>query len=286
MRYGYPRVSSNTQDYTAQTDALKAAGCERIFSEKASGKSTTGRREFDKLMRALAPGDIVTVTKLDRLARSSRDLQNILHDLAERCCGFVSLGESWCDTTTEVGRLMMTIMGGIAEFERGLIRKRCEEGIASARTRSSAGPLRSTQASAAALPNVTRPARLWPNSPANMTAAKRRSGGRCNSHRAPPAPICFGPGKRDPGAAKHRRSRPTRGAQKPPWKNPGILRAEFTSVFGSIVDITTSLSIIGPVAKLRASLASGLRLDHKIAWGHGYAPFQSVGNIFEGDLRI
>ena len=76
MRYGYPRVSSNTQDYTAQTDALKAAGCERIFSEKASGKSTTGRREFDKLMRALAPGDIVTVTKLDRLARSSRDLQN------------------------------------------------------------------------------------------------------------------------------------------------------------------------------------------------------------------
>ena len=135
MRYGYARVSSTTQDYTAQVDALKAAGCERIFSEKASGKSTNGRREFDKLMRALAPGDIVTVTKLDRLARSSRDLHNILHDLAERECGFVSLGETWCDTTTDVGRLMMTIMGGIAEFERGLIRKRCEEGIAKAKTK-------------------------------------------------------------------------------------------------------------------------------------------------------
>ena len=80
-------------------------------------------------MRALIPGDTVVVSKLDRLARSSRDLHNILHELQERGCGFVSLGESWCDTTTEVGRLMLTIMGGIAEFERGLIRKRCEEGI-------------------------------------------------------------------------------------------------------------------------------------------------------------
>ena len=135
MRYGYARVSSTTQDYTAQVEALKAAGCERIYSEKASGKSTNGRREFDKLMRALQPCDVVSVTKLDRLARSSRDLHNILHDLQERGCGFVSLGEGWCDTTTEVGRLMMTIMGGIAEFERGLIRKRCEEGIAKAKTK-------------------------------------------------------------------------------------------------------------------------------------------------------
>jgi DNA invertase Pin-like site-specific DNA recombinase len=66
---------------------------------------------------------------LNRLARSSRDLQNILHELQEKGCGFVSLGESWCDTTTDVGRLMMAIMAGIAEFERNLIRKRCEEGI-------------------------------------------------------------------------------------------------------------------------------------------------------------
>jgi DNA invertase Pin-like site-specific DNA recombinase len=133
MRYGYARVSSNTQDHAGQVEALRGAGCERIFSEKQSGKSLGGRQEFNKLMRALAPGDVVTVTKLDRLARSSRDLHNILHDLAQQGCGFISLGEAWCDTTTEVGRLMLTIMGGIAEFERGLIRKRCEEGIARAK---------------------------------------------------------------------------------------------------------------------------------------------------------
>jgi DNA invertase Pin-like site-specific DNA recombinase len=129
MKFGYARVSSNTQDHAAQVEALKAAGCERIFSEKASGKSTKGRPEFAKLMKAVNYGDVVAVVKLDRLARSSRDLQNILHELDEVGCGFVSLGESWCDTTTDVGRLVMTIMGGIAEFERNLIRKRCEEGI-------------------------------------------------------------------------------------------------------------------------------------------------------------
>jgi DNA invertase Pin-like site-specific DNA recombinase len=135
MRYGYARVSSGTQDYAAQVDALKAAGCERIFSEKASGKSTNGRPEFAKLMRALVPGDTVVVTKLDRLARSSRDLHNIVGDLAERSCGFVSLGDTWCDTTTDAGRLMLAIMGGIAEFERGLIRKRCDDGIARAKAK-------------------------------------------------------------------------------------------------------------------------------------------------------
>jgi DNA invertase Pin-like site-specific DNA recombinase len=132
-KIGYARVSSNTQDHSGQIEALKAAGCERIFSEKASGKSINGRREFEKLIRALALRDTVVVTKLDRLARSSRDLHNILHELAERGCGFVSLGEAWCDTTTDVGRLVTTIMGGLAEFERGLIRKRCEEGIARAK---------------------------------------------------------------------------------------------------------------------------------------------------------
>ena len=85
-------------------------------------------------MKDLLPGDVVVVTKLDRLARSSRDLHtNILHELRGLSCSFLSLGESWCDTTSEVGRLMLTIMGGIAEFERDLIRKRCEEGIERAR---------------------------------------------------------------------------------------------------------------------------------------------------------
>jgi len=80
-------------------------------------------------MKDLLTGDIVIVCKLDCLARSSRDLHNILHELGALGCGFTSLGETWCDTTTDVGRLMLTIMGGIGEFERGLIRKRCEEGI-------------------------------------------------------------------------------------------------------------------------------------------------------------
>jgi len=129
MKYGYARVSSKAQDYTAQFEALKGAGCEKIYSEKQSGKSTNGRPEFGKLMKALLPGDTIVVTKLDRLARSSRDLHNILHELEGLSVGFTSLGESWCDTTTDIGRLMLTIMGGIAEFERGLIRKRTDEGI-------------------------------------------------------------------------------------------------------------------------------------------------------------
>jgi DNA invertase Pin-like site-specific DNA recombinase len=132
MRYGYARVSSHGQDYKAQAEALKAAGCEKIYSEKQSAKNTE-RPEFQRLMRALRPGDTVVVVRLDRLARSSRDLANVMHDLTEMEVGFVSIRESWCDTTTKVGRLLMTIMGGIAEFERELIRERCEEGIARAK---------------------------------------------------------------------------------------------------------------------------------------------------------
>src|SRR3954469_9654028 len=97
---GYARVSSNSQDYRSQVAALKAAGCDRVYSEKMSGKSTKGRREFDKLMKALLPGDVVHVVKLDRLGRSTRDLANILHDLDEKGCGFTSLHEGWCDTST------------------------------------------------------------------------------------------------------------------------------------------------------------------------------------------
>ena len=86
-------------------------------------------------MKTLLPGDTVVVSKLDRLARSTRDLANILHDLEQKGCGFVSLRESWCDTSTAAGRLMLTIMGGIAEFERELIRSRCDEGIERAKAK-------------------------------------------------------------------------------------------------------------------------------------------------------
>jgi len=133
MRYGYARVSTSKQDYSIQVEALKAAGCTTICTEKVSGKSTNGRTEFKRLMKALNPGDVVVVCRLDRLARSTRDLLNIVHDLKEAGCGFVSLGESWCDTTTAAGELMLTIMGGIAQFERSLILARTEAGITKAR---------------------------------------------------------------------------------------------------------------------------------------------------------
>ena len=134
-------------------------------------------------MRALVPGDTIVVSKLDRLARSSRDLHNILHELQERGCGFVSLGESWCDSTSEVGRLMLTIMGGIAEFERGLIRKRCEEGIERAKangkqfgrpTALDHGQRRRVAERYAAGETMAELAREY-------DCGKRRSGGRCNS---------------------------------------------------------------------------------------------------------
>jgi DNA invertase Pin-like site-specific DNA recombinase len=135
MKIGYARESSESQDHAAQVDALKAAGCERIYSEKASGKSTNGRPELAKLLKRLEPGDVVMVTKLDRVARSARDLLNIVHDLKDRDCGFVSLGDSWCDTTNEMGRFMLTVMSGIAELERDLIRKRCQAGIERAKAK-------------------------------------------------------------------------------------------------------------------------------------------------------
>ena len=92
-------------------------------------RGTQGRPQLAKLMQAILPGDIVVVTKLDRVARSARDLLNIIHELKERSCGFISLGDAWCDTTNEMGRFMLTVMSGIAELERDLIRKRCQAGI-------------------------------------------------------------------------------------------------------------------------------------------------------------
>jgi DNA invertase Pin-like site-specific DNA recombinase len=136
MRLGYARVSSDNQDYTAQVEALRSAGCDRIYSEKASGKSTNGRPELAKLLKALSPGDVMVVTKIDRVARSALDLLHIVRtELVGRGCGFVSLGDSWCDTTNEMGRFMLTVMSGIAELERDLIRKRCAAGIARAKAK-------------------------------------------------------------------------------------------------------------------------------------------------------
>ncbi|WP_375412982.1 recombinase family protein [uncultured Bradyrhizobium sp.] len=129
--YGYARVSTNGQALDAQITQLEAAGCGRIFREKVSGAKTE-RAELKKLLRALRNGDLVLVTRLDRLARSTRDLLNILARVNNRSAGFRSLGDAWADTTTAHGRLMLTVLGGLAEFERELIRTRTAEGRARA----------------------------------------------------------------------------------------------------------------------------------------------------------
>jgi DNA invertase Pin-like site-specific DNA recombinase len=134
MIYGYARVSSIGQTLDAQLEQLKAAGCEKIFREKATGKHNE-RRELQRLLKALAPGDMVIVTRLDRLARSQRDLLNMLAEFAAKGTGFRSLRDAWADTTTMHGRLMVNILGGLAEFERELIVERTTEGRMRAKER-------------------------------------------------------------------------------------------------------------------------------------------------------
>jgi DNA invertase Pin-like site-specific DNA recombinase len=132
--YGYARVSTNGQDLAAQEAELMAAGCSKVFKEKVSG-AKTDRAELAKAIRTLAPGDVLVVTRLDRLARSTRDLLNVLATIAEREAGFRSLKDTWADTTTPHGRLMLTVLGGLAEFERELIRARTGEGRKRAKDR-------------------------------------------------------------------------------------------------------------------------------------------------------
>src|SRR5262247_2221964 len=132
--YGYARVSTNGQDLGSQEAELMAAGAAKVFKEKVSG-ATRDRAELAKLIRRLEPGDVLVVTRLDRLARSTRDLLNILATIGEHEAGFRSLKDTWADTTTPHGRLMLTVLGGLAEFERELIRARTGEGRKRAKAR-------------------------------------------------------------------------------------------------------------------------------------------------------
>ena len=134
MIYGYARVSTDGQTLDAQREALSAAGAEKVFAETASG-AKSDRAQLARLMQAVASGDAVLVTRLDRLARSTRDLLNILGTLAERGVMFRSLSDTWADTTTPHGRLMLTVLGGLAEFERELIKSRTSEGRKRAKER-------------------------------------------------------------------------------------------------------------------------------------------------------
>jgi len=138
MRIGYARVSTLDQDTSMQEAALKAAGCERIVTETASG-AKTDRPELGRVLRdILREGDTLVVWKLDRLARSVRQLTETIEDLKARRIGFASLTEA-IDTSTPSGMLVFHIMSSIAEFERNLIRERSMEGLKAARSRGRIG---------------------------------------------------------------------------------------------------------------------------------------------------
>jgi DNA invertase Pin-like site-specific DNA recombinase len=127
-------VSTNGQDLSSQEAEVVTAGCAKVFKEKVSGAKTDGD-ELAKVIRRLEAGDVLIVTRLDRLARSTRDLLNVLATIGERKAGFRSLKDSWAGTTTPHGSLMLTVLGGLAEFERELIRARTGDGRARAKAR-------------------------------------------------------------------------------------------------------------------------------------------------------
>src|SRR5260370_34382419 len=131
MLIGYARVSSNEQDTAAQVAALKAAKCELIYREQASG-GRWNRPELQRLLNQLRKGDVLVVWKLDRLSRSLRDVLTIMERLADAKAGFKSLTET-IDTTTAAGRMMMQLVGCFAEFERAMVRERTRAGLEYAR---------------------------------------------------------------------------------------------------------------------------------------------------------
>ncbi len=137
MIIGYARVSTEDQNLDGQIDALKAAGAERIFADKITGTARS-RPELDRLLDQLRQGDVITVAKYDRLARSLRDLLDIVDAIQARGAGFRSLAED-IDTTTPAGRLVFHVFASIAQFERERISERTREGLEAARKRGRVG---------------------------------------------------------------------------------------------------------------------------------------------------
>ena len=131
---GYARVSTDDQELINQRNELQAAGCSRVYAEKITGAQRK-RSELDRLLDHLRPGDVVTVTRLDRLARSTRDLLDIAERIQRAGAGLRSLAEPWADTTTPAGRMVLTVFAGIAEFERCLIIDRTTAGREAAKAR-------------------------------------------------------------------------------------------------------------------------------------------------------
>lgn len=132
MKYGYARVSSSGQDLTIQVEALTKAGCETIRQEKVSGTSVQGREELNTLLEFLRDGDELVVTRVDRLARSIRDLQNIVYDLDKKGV-VISATEQPINTKTSAGKCFLDMLGVFGEFETNLRKERQMEGIAKAK---------------------------------------------------------------------------------------------------------------------------------------------------------
>jgi DNA invertase Pin-like site-specific DNA recombinase len=126
---GYARVSTYGQTLDSQLEQLRAAGCStrNIYREKVTG-ARADRRELNRMLSKLTPGDVVTVTRIDRLARSTFDLFGIVKRIVDAKAQFRSLAEPWADTGTSTGRLMLAVLGGLADVERDLIRTRTAEG--------------------------------------------------------------------------------------------------------------------------------------------------------------
>ena len=131
-KYGYARVSTTDQDLSIQHAALEAAGCITVFSEKMSGTTTNGREELRKLLNVVQEGDIVVITRIDRLARSMKDLQDIVHELKAKGVSLKAT-EQPIDTGTAAGKCFLDMLGVFAEFETNLRKERQLEGIAKAK---------------------------------------------------------------------------------------------------------------------------------------------------------
>jgi DNA invertase Pin-like site-specific DNA recombinase len=128
MNIGYARVSTTGQSFEIQEQKLRAAGCERIYSEKQSGKTTEDRKKIQAMIGNVRPGDTVIVTKLDRLARSVSDAVKIIEALEKEGVGFKVLGDASIDTTTPQGKMVFHILAAVAEMERSMINERTAEG--------------------------------------------------------------------------------------------------------------------------------------------------------------
>src|SRR5947208_7250561 len=160
-RFGYARVSTVGQTLDSQLEQLRAAGCDsrNIYREKVTG-ARADRHELNRMLGKLAPGDVVMVTRIDRLARSTFDLFAIVKRIADAKAQFRSLAEPWADTGTSTGRLMLAVLGGLADVERDLIRTRTADGRTRAQKRGQ---------------HIGRPAKLTPSHPSE--ARRRRPEG-------------------------------------------------------------------------------------------------------------